>query len=99
VVESLKSQQYYSETAFEVSATDIKDNCGANASAEAISDYLYNNIPYTNGGCCTNSKNTKSLCCDSNDANNKCECSSNLDNPQCICGNYDTGDNNEPACP
>jgi prepilin-type N-terminal cleavage/methylation domain-containing protein len=99
VVESLKSQQYYSETAFEVSAVDIKDNCGANASAEAISDYLYNHIKRSDGGCCSDSTETKSLCCDSSGGNsNGCECST-TGNPQCICGNYDTGDTGEPSCP
>jgi prepilin-type N-terminal cleavage/methylation domain-containing protein len=99
LLESLKSQQYYSEKALEVSVVDIKDNCGANASAEAISDYLYNHIKRSEGGCCSDSTETKSLCCDSSVSTNGCKCST-VGNPQCICGNHDTGDNGkEPACP
>lgn len=101
VVESLKSQEYYSEKAFEVSAADITENCGNNPTTLAMSDYLYNNIPLSAGGCCSSSINPKSLCCDSSNVDNECECSSVGNFPECICGNHDASNINgeEPPCP
>lgn len=81
----LESKEYYFQKAFEVSAEDITDpttGCGANPSANAISDFLYTGLSRNDGGCCSDGQNLKSLCCS---VAAGCEvCGGGANQPQCL---------------
>lgn len=81
----LESQEYYSHKAFQVSAEKITNpdtGCGANPSANAISDFLYTGLSRNNRGCCSDGENLKSLCCNKG---TDCEvCGAEFDKPDCL---------------
>ena len=81
----LESKEYYSHKSFEVNAKAITNpdkGCGANPSANAISDFLYTGLSRDAGGCCSDGENLKSLCCNKG---TDCEvCGAEFDKPDCL---------------
>ena len=82
----LESQEYYSHKSFEVNTKAITDGCGANPSANAISDFLYTQIARSTesgkGGCCSDGENLESLCCNKGP---DCEvCGGGPNQPECL---------------